>query len=766
MAAISRSPYLYLAKVSGMKFLVYILVFLSIGCGRTTNASNSGKQTEASLQLQPLIKPENDHVIVGSGKRKEIAFSAYKNLCLSIENTTFHQRDQVCQCTDQGDEKYKFTLVKSRRDRKKNEARCEQIQPLNPPDGFETFAEYLKASGASEFKKSFENISRKYRTKPVFKFGKSLPSGFLTAFANSLDANPLYPDIPQYYGLGGNQFVHIGYGQDDAGPIKWYFKRLSTIWGNYSRTPAALLGPKYSLFVRSPEGLSAVLGVPGQKRNGWNFPNVPKDDENFEELNNLRIATAELNEYLFGGGMRMLKFKTHTSIIEEGCHLRCFVSNEFKSQGRSFRYEKMYIYGEIVAARLLRFEGDVLSPGATYSSMVYFGKNDAISAVVVNRRNTDSVSAGWVLDVYDEKLEKVYRYDETRIESSSALLEALAIPNDSIESSTPVVLLEGILDYRDFEVMKWIKKGPYRSKSYLLGGSVFGWKNAGKGDSMGYQYSSFYDGLFTDDLDNPSPDEKYYHANIVGRQVLGPIDQNYHLSLIPTSSFEYTNDRMADLYRIVRESGARVINYSAIVLVDGANSCPLNDTRLSVDALWVLGAGNDGLEDPTDTCEQNLEPKHRRLVVAANAEDSLELEYYSDFGRNYADLSAGGVGYDRYGNSYEGTSFAAPKVSHTAATIINRYGSKLSNQLVRLAILLSVDVDVYSPMSTRSGGRLNKDNAIKLAGYMSGIVDGSIDFPYNLTKKQIMARLIRASGSLTNDDEIAKQVEWLVSNGI
>lgn len=750
-----------------MKPQIFFIIFVLLGCGRTTSANNGQTTSDSKLiKLQPLLNPENEHVVVGSKKRKKAAFEEYRKLCSSVENTVYDERDQVCRCENIGEKKYKFSLVKSRRARRHIEPRCVEVSSLKPPEGFSSFEELLKESGRDDFIKVFEGRSQKHRTISTFKFAKELSDNFYYALARELDINPIELDLPPYYGIGGGLFVNVGYSQGLADELNWEFKNLSNIWGNYSRTPALLIGPKYSLFVRDAKRFRAIVGMPKSNRRGWDFPNVPKVDNNYEELKDLRLATIDLNKYLFRGGEELQDSKMYVSIIEDGCHLRCFTSLEYTSHGKKFRYEKMYIYGEIVAARLLRFEGDVISPGGAYSSMVYFGKGDSISTVVVNRKSTEGVSAGWVLDIYDENMDMIIQYDETRIHDPSSLLSALAIPNEKIEESTPVLLLEGLIDYRDADLMRWVKKGPYRSKSYLSGGSVLGWKNAAKNDVMGYQYSSFFDGLFTDNLNNPSAEEQYYHANIVGRQILGSMTNDVPISLVPTSSHDYTNDRMQNLYRIVNESGARVINYSAIVLVDGEKSCPLNDTRLSVEALWVLGAGNDNLENPRDTCEQNMKPKHRRLVVAANIEGGLELEYYSDFGTDYADLSASGVGQDMHGDRYEGTSYAAPKVSNAAATIVNRYGSNLTNQLIRLAILLSVDVNVDSPMKTRSGGRLNKENALAAAAYMNGIIDGSIDFPYNLTKRQIMARIIKASGSLTDDRKISKQVDWLVSNGI
>lgn len=752
-----------------MNRLVYLFLVLLVSCGGKTTAKQSSQSEDQSkllVKLQPIVKPENDHVVIGAKKREEIAFSKYKALCLTIEGTKYDERDRVCKCVQNGVKATKFAMITSLSDRRKIEPRCEEIEPLSPPDSYSSFLDYLNEAGEEKFKDQFRNVFQKYRAVPDFVFSNSVDGEYLRKLAIELDKKPLFLDIPQSYGKGTLQNIRLGIQREDRASLMNPIKGLSKIWGNFVRSPTTVYGPSYDIFVQDVKNVHSVLGVPSDVRKGWIFPDISNDSPNKEELAKLKNATIKLNGYLFRGEEELQNTRYRILLNEDGCHLRCFVSLEFTSNNEQFRYEKMYIYGEIVAARLLRFDRDVIASGGTYRSLVYFGKGDSISMVLVNTRVTDGISAGWRFDVFDESLKHTFSFDEKRITDSDLLLSSLDIPNDEIGNTSPVIMLERIVDYRDRELMKWVKKGPFRSTSYIDGGSVFGWKNAKKGDTNGFDYNLFYDGLFTDDLNNPQPNDTYYHANFVGRQILGSVSENTSVSIIPTSSYEYTNDRMEDLYRIVRQSGARVINLSAMLLIDGKHSCPLNDTRLSIDALWVLAAGNDGLENPEDGCEQNLKPLHRKLVVAANIEDGLELEYYSDFGTEYADLSASGVAYDMHGERTEGTSFASPKVSNTVATIVNRYGSNLTNQLIRMAILLSVDVDVYSPMATRSGGRLNKENALAAAGYMNGVVNGSIDFPYNLTKKQIMARIIRASGSLTDDDEISKQVDWLTKNGI
>lgn len=752
-----------------MKIYLYAVCFLLLGCGRTTAAEqneNSGDPAKKLVKLQPIIKPEKSHVIVGPEKRKKIAFAEYRNICLSIEGTEYDERDEVCRCKAKPNKNLKFTLVKNIKNRRRIEPRCEEIYPLSQPKGYDSFSKFLAEVGLLKFREWFKNVQQKNRASPEFHFSSNIPDEAYFDLANDLDSKPLFLDIPQSYGRGNVLNLRIGYGQSDASSLKTPIKQLTRVWGSFSRSIFQVYGPRYDLFMRDFSSLRSLAGLSSDDRSGWKFPTVPASNRNKAELNRLKLASETLSKFLFQNGPEPRGVRYKVDIIEDGCHLRCFVSMEFSTNGDKFRYEKMYIYGEIVASRLVRFDRDVVTSGGVYASLAYFGRGDSISVVVVNKKNTEDLSAGWEMDVYDENLNPMVRFEENRIPEPSVLLEALSIPNQDIENTSPVILLEGLVDYRDSFFMKWVKKGPYRSTNYLSGGSLLGWKNAIKKDNEGFYYSDFYDGFFTSNLYNPEPEEKYFHANIVGRQIIGFGGQVGAVSIVPTSWNDYTNDRMEGLYTTAQLSNARVINLSGIVQTDGGHSCPLNDTRFTTAAIWVLGAGNDSLENPKDTCEQNLKPLHRKLVVAANVEGTLELEAYSDFGVDYADLSASGISYDMHGDMYEGTSFAAPKVSNTAATIINMYGSNLSNQLVRLAILLSVDVDVYSPMKTRTGGRLNKPHAIEAARFMSGVIDGSIDFPYNLTKKQIMARIIRASGSLSDEDEIQKQVDWLVSNGI
>lgn len=756
-----------------MKIIPYILVLLLLGCGGGGSASTSSDQSQSKgsiAKLGAILVEEPQEVIVSNEERKVIAFAKLRELCLSIEDTSYDEKNNQCICKQKPSQRTKFKLVNTRRDVRSITPRCQVVKPLVPPQGVTSFKALLEEQGVDAFRKAIDDFSIQGAVFQELKLMGSFTDGDAVKFAASLDEKPLYFDLPPYFGLGGEIAMYLGYDHEDIkdSSVQYYIKQLPSLHLAYSRPRevGTIWGQRHSMFVKNHTAFHDLLGLPPADRKGWNFPAVSGEDKNFSELQRLRLVTESLNRYLFGDGEPLNFTRDFVYIGTDGCHYRCSISREFIHEGDRYRYEKVYVYGEVVSSRILRFEGDKKIPHGMARSMVYLGRGDAVSLVMVNKKKTDRLTGGWILDIYDESIQYVGTIDEDLIHFPDALDEALNLQNEKVSNSSPVIMLEDLVDYRDMELMRWVKKGPYLSRNYLEGGSVFGWHNMPKGDTLGFKYSDFYDGLFIPDLDQPKKDEKFYHGNNVGRLIVGTSEDEGAVSLIPSSSFERGNDEMERFVQLVETSGARVINKSFILHVDAKYSCPLNNVRLLKNALSVLGAGNNSLENRTDLCDQSLEPIHRRLVVAANVEGSTELEGYSDYGRTYADLSASGVSYDMHGERSSGTSYAAPRVSHVAATIVNKFGANLPNQLVRLAILLSVNVNVDAPSLTRTGGSLNKDNALRAAAFMNSVVTGAIPFPDGLSKREVMARIIKASGSITDDSQIERQIDWLLSNGV
>lgn len=163
-----------------------------------------------------------------------------------------------------------------------------------------------------------------------------------------------------------------------------------------------------------------------------------------------------------------------------------------------------------------------------------------------------------------------------------------------------------------------------------------------------------------------------------------------------------------------RNGRIRVVNLSAADQVDAAACEARFASGLDDHFLWIAAAGNSGRrhtsETPLARCPQTL-PIRGNLLVVAGVNASNTPWPLSDVGSTYADLAADCTG--QQGNC-GGTSNSAPRVARTAALISQRHGDAISNEMVRMAILLGVTVP-SRVLPYRSGGYLNHEDAMAVA---------------------------------------------------
>jgi subtilisin family serine protease len=163
------------------------------------------------------------------------------------------------------------------------------------------------------------------------------------------------------------------------------------------------------------------------------------------------------------------------------------------------------------------------------------------------------------------------------------------------------------------------------------------------------------------------------------------------------------------------QNGADVMNNS---WAGGDYSQALGDAITVADqhnSLFVAAAGNDGSDndaEPTYPASYDLP----NVVAVAATDNSDDLAYFSNVGRQSVDLGAPGV--DIYstwpGGGYQflsGTSMATPHVAGAAALAKSAFPSATAVGLKAL-LLDGVDPDPALADETTTGGRLNIGNAV------------------------------------------------------
>lgn len=283
-----------------------------------------------------------------------------------------------------------------------------------------------------------------------------------------------------------------------------------------------------------------------------------------------------------------------------------------------------------------------------------------------------------------------------------------------------IVLCDSGITFDDAHVNSALLVGDHLPRSEKSSGSLFGWLDAPTTDVAG-----LLDGVRGTAL-GIMPFEAFpaIHGGSIASILLERHDPKLRIVSAsaercvrqPDALKELATWDLAHASEFNKKNGRiRVVNLSASDYVD-ADACATRfPTGLDSHYLWVTAAGNSGrrytTEDPLSRCPQTL-PNRANLLVVAAAEASNSPWRYSDVGSTYADLAADCTGKS---GSCGGTSNSAPRVSRTAALIVQKYGDAISNEMVRMAILLGVTVPMPAP-PYRSGGYHSHDDAMSASG--------------------------------------------------
>lgn len=747
------------------RILLLVPVFV-LGCQSGAKTQKAEQSTEPGAKnpnaFKKLVKTSAKPKFYSAEERLSFAFSQLKEGC-ELVGGTFDQRSRSCECPDLANGTPQFYTTKSTPNQLLAAVgRCYEARPLLQEENvFPTFEDMVKRGGAETFYHSVKNqydrgLGSDYilNLKSVHKKN----TAYMETVAKALDKRRPHVYFSSGFGQDAKTILHIDRDIDaNASPYDpATIKSLSKVWDRYKRSKDDRTEFVYPLFARDFTNITPIMGPKVAGNKGYDFPKIPSDNPHAAQLAKVKAAVQLLTGYLNGGATSRGNFQEDVQILSEGCHLRCLATTKFTVEGTGFRYERMYLHGTVVYARLLEYEGDLIAARMSYSSQVILGNGNGISAVIINEKDTSGIIGARHVTMYDENLQ-----------FTTDFKEALSIPASGVGKGVdidlePVVVLDSGLDANDAETMRWLKRGPNVAQKYGDGGSLLGWWNAPKADPAGTSYAKFYDGMYTDDYNALPASENY--VNHLAKHVVGFHRSVGEVGFVPFSP-HWQVSRNSALYEVMAKTKARIVLVPKIMQVDGATSCPRNNTYLDPQYLFVLQTGYGGLENPTDVCLPNLRDATNRIVVASGLYGPTSVASWSDAGEQFADLSESAIG--KLGmDGGKGQSFAAAKVAHIAAVIAKRHGEVLSNDLIRMAILLSVNVDFNRPNSTRTGGDFDPDSALKAAQHMADVLAGKKKLGEVTSRSDLMANIIKASGALTDDEQVRKQVARLIANGI
>lgn len=348
------------------------------------------------------------------------------------------------------------------------------------------------------------------------------------------------------------------------------------------------------------------------------------------------------------------------------------------------------------------------------------------------------------------------RLGEFQFDLLPDLLQATAVVNAAAplrDGEAGVILFDSGLTFTDADVNSALLVGPHRADDSSGSGSELGWLDAPGDDAI-----AFLDGV-RETVQGIYSTSGYprSHGAGVARLLVG--GDHAPIRILPTSLPEYARDpsvlpSVASDPRLSAQ--VRVINLSAVEYAD-LEACKARfPGGLDPSFLWVTGAGNSGrastLEAPLARCPQELESRGN-LIVVAGAE-GLSLWPLSDYGSAYADLAAD-CSTDT--GRCDGTSYAAPRVARTAALIGEAFGDRISNPMIRVAILLGATLP-STPAPVRSGAFHDHEGAMRAAEQLV-----SLGYGRNAALPANQARQIL--GELWDSDYAHRKFDLLFRNG-
>lgn len=469
--------------------------------------------------------------------------------------------------------------------------------------------------------------------------------------------------------------------------------------------------------------------------------------DHHSEVSELFAAYQLLMDYWFKGEAKPASMIEQQLIIDAGCHGICIHRLGFEHQNQFYWIERSFTFGDLTQSRFYRGSSDFRYKDQalilTNRYQVSFALSSQHQLEASSRRFSTKT---WVFDATAQPLASEAMRIAEGPQISRWQLDQIA---DFSPSMTPVVVF-GAFDLSDYHVRSRLVRGPYANDHVYGNASLLGWlKNAGGQ----WHLKSFFEGLY-------APWSAYdpKHSSAVLQDLIhGPAD---NIAAIPLS---YKSLLQQDFNQVMEQSQARIAVLAATLPVH-KDACESWLGSLPANTLWIVSAGNDGMENPSFRCPQHSRQSGQVIVVAGLRGDRLSL--LSDFGSSYADIAA-----DEQGpGGTRGTSFSAPKVARTAALIQQQFPD-LSAEEIRLAILLGANFDPNHVLPVRSGGALDHERAIRLAGLIENLTASqrrALLHSEEAIRHGIFQKLIDAVHADVNpcQQQVGSQARLLIHNGV
>ncbi len=469
--------------------------------------------------------------------------------------------------------------------------------------------------------------------------------------------------------------------------------------------PLAITDFTSHIFEPDPESLDQALAIikfDSHARSGlFRLPAAKQDHDNFS------LATVHAAVAKFTALGAALAIERTDDLDDNGCLGSCRVTSapSVMPDGSLAALERVYTLGSVQREAIwIRHGGDL-------RAVVTLGPGRLPAAIVALRHNKDINGTATVARLYDRQWHLLHEqtfFDKGlpgKIAAIDTRVRRATFPRSAIVGLCESSVM-GAVD--DPEVAMRLVTGPHRRlyvDGLLRAGSLFGWypNIAGEVASHNQGAGNLLFGFF------PSPYAPKVMADEHGLMVMkAAVEQSPGTQFLPLGGldcFERFNDWAPSIPPAARVINASLGQYLSRSECERMFASPMRHSTERL--LWVVAAGNDGLDSPAEECPAQLSGLDNLIVVAGNEGDKLSPT--SNFGLRFADIAAQG----QYAE-HLGTSFAAPRVAAAAASLAADWPTLTPSDLRALLLLTS---RTTGPLShrVRSGGILDADAARRLA---------------------------------------------------
>jgi hypothetical protein len=391
-----------------------------------------------------------------------------------------------------------------------------------------------------------------------------------------------------------------------------------------------------------------------------------------------------------------------------GCTQLCNVRTELVTllDGRNIWRDRTYVWGQLFSEEIILGKDET-----SIDARLVLGAAGALSAIEVHThalKGSTLKTAQKTFDAQGKLLAEEQKKDvDLTTLSSLHATHGLA----SIGTDTPVVVCNSFFftgeENKPFS--ENILFGPHALSDPFGKGSLFGWEE-NEAASVGRFLGGLKQDLSLLKQDGFSHAFSSPLANSAGGR----------LRIIPATSARCTpgSSFLKSVQAKTREK-ARIVA-SLTSTYENANDCRVKYGKALEEGthLWVVTSGGTGLPGRDNfRCPQALGPSENLIVVGGDLTDGQLTGGRSvsppDSGEDYLDLVVVSI------NQRHAPALAAS----AAATIQAIHGDVLSNSLIRMALLLSVDLPksrgAWAPYPARSGGFLNPKRALEAATFIA-----------------------------------------------